>query len=263
MEIKLKKKEDEIEDTEQDGADELPIKTEEPSLEEKTRRLEIENAELRGFQKASQERKPSVQSEHEQTKMRVNADMAAMDDEKFQQIYRMSKSDARATLAERDAAISRSENQKAIAEAEAKVEMATKFGADFYRYKDRIEEGLADLSDEARKDPKKVSRAMERMFLSLQREGFAPKPTGDPQRKKIVTDFEKPTHAAPKAPEDKTEEIPDQYKPFSKVFGIRDEKERKELMKQIDEGEFVPMDMGQGYWFKHPSRGFEKIETKK
>lgn len=257
MEITLKKK---------DETDHLPQEEEEvktPSIEEEKRRLEIENAEMRGRLSAIKEQpKATPVNSHEQTKQRVYADVASMDDEQFQSAYKMSKDAAKMTIMERETDMSRKESRRAIAEAEAKAEMGIKYGADFYRYKNHIEEAVADLSDEAKSDPQRLSRAMERIYLSLQKEGVI-KTTKDDARKKIVPDFEKPMPGGDKTERTlENDEVVETYRPFSKVFGIRSEKERKDLMKTIDEGEFVPMDMGNGYWFKNPARGFERVERK-
>lgn len=233
-----------------------------PSLEEEKHRLEIENAEMRGRLSAAKETSSTpVANSHEQTKQVVYRDAGALDDDKFFEVYKMTKSEAKATLTQREAEIARKESKLAFAEAEAKVELATRFGADFYRFKNQIEEGIADLSDDVKADPKRLAKAMERHYLSLQKEGVAPK-LKDDQRKKIVSDFERPGATGAVEKKENEEQIPDVYKPFSKVFGIRSEVERKDLMKTIDEGEFVPMNMGNGYWFRHPDRGFERDEPK-
>jgi hypothetical protein len=246
----------------EETVDEFPeTKEEELSIEEKHRRLELENAEMRGRLSAAKEQpRTPPQNSHEQTKARIYSDANSLDDEKFQDVYKMSKNQAMMTILERDAAISKAEAKRAAAEAEAKVEMATKYGSSFYQFKNQVEEAVADLSEEVKSDPSRLARAMERFYLSFQKEGVATRTKPD-ERKKMINDFEKPA-LSPPAEKKEQEEIPAAYKPFSKVFGIHSETERKELMQTIAEGEFVPMDMGNGYWFKSPERGFERVEPK-
>lgn len=258
MAIEFEKKKDEVEELPKEDEKEVVS-----SIDEEKRRLEIENAELRGFKKATEEKKTersSAQTAHEQTKARVGADMVNMDDDKFQEIYKMNKSEARSLMAQKDSDLSREENKRLMAEAEAKVEMATKYGASFYQYKNQVEEAVADLSEDVRSNPARLAKAMERLYLGFQKEGPIQKKESL-DRKKIVSDFEKPTPSIP-VEKKESEEIPEQYRPLSKVFGIRDEKERKDLMRTIANGEFVPMDMGGGYWYKDPAKGFEKVEQK-
>lgn len=261
MEITLKKKEDE---NNEDENNELPPKDEDiktPSIEEEKRRLELENAEMKGRLSALKEQpRPQPTNTHEQTKQRVYADAAGMDDENFQKVYGMSKDQAKLTIVEREAAMSRTESRRAMAEAEAKTEMATKYGTDFYLYKGQVEDAVADLSEEVRSDPSRLSKAVERIYLGLRKDSKAP--SKEDPRKKIVSDFSPPTPSIDAEKKPDAKEIPEAYKPLSKVFGIKDETERQELMKTIKEGEYVPMNMGGGIWFKHPDRGFERVESK-
>ena len=128
-------------------------------------------------------------------------------------------------------------------------------------FKNQIEENIEDLSDEAKSDPKRLARAMERIYISLQK-GDVVHSSKD-SRRKIVDNFEITIPSGKtESKELENDDVKEAYRPFSKVFHITSEKERKELMQTIDEGEFVPMNMGNGYWFKHPSRGFERVEQK-
>lgn len=232
------------------------------SIEEK-RRLEIENAEMRGRLSVIDEQKRTVNTNStEQIKAKVMGDVNGLEDDKFQELYHMTKSQAVAAIYEQENKQSRVEMRRATAEAEANSEMGIKYGSEYYRFKNQIDESIADLSDEARTDPKRLAKHKERMFLSLQKE-TAIRSNKDDSRKKIVNDFEPPTPPIDKKNEEiKNEEIPDKYRSLTKVFGLKDEKERKEYMQMIKDGSFVPMDMGGGMVFRHPDRGFEVAEKK-
>lgn len=252
MEVVLKKKDEEIDDL--PGNNEPDTK----AIEEEKRRLELENAEMRGqLKERNNTVKVTPQAQHEQVKQRVLSDVNGLDEEKFQEIYKMGKSQAMMTLMERDTAISKSEARLATADAKADVEMVAKYGSDYYTYRTQIDEAISDLSDEAKGDSVKLARAKERILISLK--NAAPPKIKNDEKKRIINDFEKPT---PGIPVDKkmNDEIPDVYRPLSKAFGIHSEKERQEYMQLVKDGEFVPMNMGGGVWFKHPDRGFEHVE---
>ena len=265
MTLEFKKKnEEEIDELPPEEGEEDAIESE----KEKLHRLELENAEMRGRQaereKVEKPKEPTV-NQHEANKQRVFADSASLSDEDFEKVYKMPKTEARQTMLDRDNQILKYESRVAHAEAEAKVELSTKYGADFYRYKNEVETALADLSPEARQDPKRVAAFMERTYKSLAVEPTKVKKENlDPSRKKIVSDFEKPKHdpeARGKADEEE-DLVEEQHRPLANVLGLRSEKERKEMMEMQAKGGYIPMNLGGGKWFKDPNKGFE-IEPKK
>jgi len=122
---------------------------------------------------------------------------------------------------------------------------------------------LDDLSPEVRQDPKRLAKHMERQYLALQSEKRISEPEKVDPRKRITSDFAKPsvgTVPGERAPvEVESDEIPAEYQPLSKAMGLTSEKERKEMMKRISDGEYVPMNLGGGVVFQDPNKGFEKI----
>lgn len=264
MALTFKKKEEEIDELPpEEGTD--PVK----ESEDEKHRLELENAELRGrmAERDKFEKKEPTVDTHEINKQRILADSNNMTDEDFEKIYKMPKHQAVAYTLDQDNRRTKYESKKAIAEAEAKTEMAAKYGADFYRFKNECESALEDLSPEARQDPKKVAAYMERIYRGLSTEKTK-SPTGkevDSSRKKIVSDFEKPKPDAEKVKKELTDEdlVEEQHRPLANVLGLRSEKERKEMMELQAKGGYIPMNMGGGKWFKDPSRGFEKVAAEK
>jgi hypothetical protein len=265
MEITVKKKEAE--------ADELPAEEKEvegadvvAKERERLRQLELENAEMRGKLSVSQPNKPSPVDQFQQQKLRVMTDINTLDDETFERTYKMPKHSASMAMFERENEMTRAESKRAIAEAEAKAEMSAKYGSNFYAIKAQIEDSLDDLSPEVRQDPKRLAKHMERQYMALQSERRINEPEKIEPRKKIVSDFAKPgvgSVPGEKPPvEPETDEIPAEYQPLSKAMGITSEKERKEMMKRISDGEYVPMNLGGGVVFQDPNKGFEKVAPK-
>lgn len=272
MALKIKlPKEDVIEEQ-----DELPGEIENQEEEEvvvkdthaeEALRLKLENAELRGKLSVTQkvERPADALTLHEQAKAKVFSDINMYTDDQFEQIYKMPKSQASITMLDRENALTKAETKRLHAESEAKSEMGAKYGTEFYKYKAEIEEAVEDLSEEARKDPKRVARFMETKFLSLQREEKpAPRPgsvKGDEGRRKVVNDFDKPNPQQDETlakKQEKLDVIAEGDRALAKSMGITSEKERLSYMT-----DFVPMKLGGGIWLKDPNKGFEKIEPTK
>lgn len=264
--IKRSAKEAEELDTLPEGSEEEQETIVETVEEDEALKLKIENAEMRGRLSILQktERPVDAMTIHEQQKAIVFSDMNTHSDEQFEQKYKMPKHQASTTMLERDNALSKAETKRLHAESEAKSEMGAKYGTEFYKYKAQIEEAVEDLSEEARKDPKRVARFMEKQFLAMQKEE---KPTlrqsskETEGRRKVVTDFAKPNASADNELHRKQEEpdvIAEGDRELARNMGITSEKERLSYM-----GDFVPMNMGGGKWLKDPSKGFEKIESAK
>lgn len=235
-------------------------------------KLKLENAEMRGRlserEKFDKKPEPSVNA-HEQTKTTVLRDANNLSDEDFEKTYKMPKHQAVATILDRDNQITREEVRRNNAEAAAKTEMATKYGADFYRFSNEVESALEDLSPEARKDPKRVAAFMERTYRGLaidKPKSTVPGKEADSSRRKIVKDFEPPKHekdAGGKDLEVDEDLVEEQHRPLGNALGLRSEKERKMYMEMQAKGGYIPMNLGGGKWFRDPAKGFEIVDTKK
>lgn len=260
MDITLKKKAEEIDDLPPEGEKVEGADVEEISEKERLRKLELDNAEMRGRLSALQEKKPTAVDQFQQTKLRVLTDINQMDDEQFEKLYKMQKHQASMAVMEQENAATKAESRRAVAEAEAKTELGIKYGTSFYEMKSQIEEALEDLSPEVRQDPKKLARYMERQYLALATQVKPKKATEKEEpRRRITPDFEQPNPVAiekVKKSED-DEEITEVDRPLAKAMGLKTEKERKEYMT-----DFVPMNLGGGVVFRDPEKGFERVEPK-
>lgn len=261
-------------ETETEGEDSLPgdetPEIQEPVVDKKSERereLELELAEKRGELKAlkSNAGAGSGQMTIEQTKQLVFGDINNLSDEDFQKKYRTSKHAASMTVMDADNRQTKAEARQLHAEAEASVELSSKY-ADFGKFKSQIRENMADLSEEARQNPERLSKFMERQYLALSRDSERPAPQKkSDDRRRVVADFEKPQRGAADEPREvESDEIKDEIPADSDIsnqklahlMGVRSEKERKDLAgKDLI---YVDMELGEGWRFGDPRQGFQK-----
>jgi hypothetical protein len=97
--------------------------------------------------------------------------------------------------------------------------------------------------------------------LLLEKENPTPlkkKQEADPMRRKIVDDFHKPNQDPNKGADKKnSDELAPELAEVGKRFGITTESERKKFSSP-----YIPMDLGGGYKFEDPKKGFEKVAQK-
>lgn len=229
----------------------------------------LEAAELRGQLKVLKGDQPNGQNSHAQIKQAVFNDANSLSDEDFQTKYRMAKHMATASVLEREGAMTKSEMKQELAEARAASELSGRYGSEYYKHKDKIEETLADLSPEVRQDSKRLAVHMERVYKSLAIDRPKPKTAAEKEevRRRMTPDFEKPTIEAGNG-KDKDEnadkdEIEEAYRPLAKAVGLSSETERRKYKAMIDGGEFVPMELGGGVTFSDPVKGFERVAAGK
>lgn len=267
MEIEIKKKVDE-------EVDELPGDEKEVVASSRERELELELAEARGELKArksiSTTSNTNGQMTLEQTKQLVFTDMNNLSDEDFRKKYNQTKHAATMTITDADNRTTKAEAKRDRAEALAVSEIGAEIGSDFYKFKDQILENAADLSEEARQDPAKLKRFLKAQYVTMTKE-IERKPVGDGSRRKVAADFEKPTLVVAKdeGKEELDTEIPDEIpkdsdissRKLAQYMGLNgvSEKERKSLAEK--EMIYVDMDLGGGYRFGDPKRGFEKVKV--
>lgn len=265
--VKVGKKSEEVddlpidEDASVDGGDVVE--------EDEVTRLKIENAEQRGRLSILQKTQSDPRINHEQTKISVFQDANNMDDEAFFNKYRMQKHMATAAVLEQEQRMTKAETRQELAEARASSELSARYGTDYFKYKDQVEETLNDLSPEVRQDPKRLAKHLERTYKALAVDRPTPKPksvSGDESRRRITSDFEKPIpESDPRKNEDlkPKDEIEEQFRPLAKAIGLTSESERVKYKSIVDSGEFVPMDLGGGVSFSDPAKGFERAEKPK
>lgn len=269
VKVKSKSEEEEVDELENEEGEEVDGADVVEDDDDEATRLKIENAEMRGKLSVLQKAQGNPHSNHEQVKLQVFQDANNLSDEDFHKKYNMQKHMATASVLERENAMTKAETKQELAEARASSELSAKYGPEYFRHKEQIEETLADLSPEVRQDPKRLAKHMERVFkaVSTERPNAKPKSVKDGEdRRKVVKDFEKPTPDADARKGDEEEdkdEIEEQFRPLAKAVGIQTESERLHYKDLIDKGEFVPMELGGGVRFADPAKGFERVEAKK
>ena len=244
--------------------------------EEKAHRLEIENAELRGrqsvFEKkpepiktAPVETKSAQETQWETTKSTVNSHLSALDDEKFEEQYKMSKADARAQVAQGDQKMQAIKTNERTARMEAENRLYRKY-QDYGEFENEVRESIADAAPEIRQDPERLSRYLERHYKAASatkpKPPAAPKtPEGNPMNRRIVNqDFVPPNPSANPTNQKnlqsrKPGEIAPENAKYCKAFGVETEEERQSFMKPE-----IEMNMGGGIVLRDPAKGFEKIK---
>lgn len=238
---------------------------------DRVRKIEIENAELRGKNSALESFRtsaPSVDSTTQarnQWKQTVLGDMNGMSDDDFRSKYKFEKYQATAAILENEFTTSDTKNKEQIAELRAENRLVAKYGKDFGDVRDKVDEMVAMASPEIRQDPKKLEKFMETAYLAASKEKpatpIAAKSKGNDMQRRIVNSLERPTPVAQGG--QRTAEAKDtlapEYQKLGRAFGLTSEKERKALL----ETNYVPMELGNGLVYRDPSRGVEKIEAAK
>jgi hypothetical protein len=225
--------------------------------EQKAHRLEVENAELRGRNSVLDKNKPAAADQRaalQNAKTNVFTDANNLSDEDFEGRYKMSKSVAMSSVLEQENRFTAQETKRLNAEARAEAQLSAELGAEFYRYKDKI--NLDDLSEEARQDPTRLARFMKTQLKALMTK--VPKKSAVSDRSKVVTDFDAPQPAAAakaKEPLKKSDEIAEEDRELARLMGLDKESDRVRFSSDV-----VEMDMGGGYVFRDAKKGFEKVE---
>lgn len=216
-----------------------------PAVNDSTQDLRLEIAELRGRLSATETKKENPVDVAEQqalaTKNRVISDANTMDDDQFQQMYKMTKLNAIHSVNQYDLDQEKNKSSVKIAELEAKSELISKYPT-FAKNYDKVKSVISDLSPEARKDPERLKKALEKEFLYISKddkEPVAPKREGDMNRKRIANDFERPSITPNRTERKEDDLIPEEDRALAARFGINKESDRKKFSNP-----FIPMDMG-------------------
>jgi len=184
-------------DLNEDGSEAPPKENEEPEpgpVQKSDREIELEkqlerergkNEALSQLgQKPTEEKKPEPALDPEEqrwndTKSRVMSDVGQMDDERFQEVYKMSKAEARIQVQEQDSYRAQVKSNERTARIEAESRLAMKYGQDFGEVAGDVRKFVAELSPEVRQDPDRLERALEREFKLIRSE--KPKPKEEPK----------------------------------------------------------------------------------
>lgn len=237
----------------------LPEVTETP-VEEKpndaAKKLELENAELKGkvsaFETISKS-SPKVDQPNNQEVWKNQAlqDSNTLNDEEFQTKYKYNKLEVTRAILQYEFTQQTTQQKTQFAELRAENQMIAKH-SDFWDYKDAIKEAVEDVSPEVKQDPERLAKVMERAYLAASKD--KPKGKEPMQRSQITSNFERPT---PKDNSQKktSDEIPAEYAERNKKFGITSEKERQALIATDD----CETDFGAGYVLRDRAKGFEKV----
>jgi hypothetical protein len=288
MEITRKAKTEDVDTLEDAPEEKEPDAIEEPQPSKRERELELQLARQEGEMSAMKRLNTNTgQPSLEQTKQIVLNDANTLSDEDFHRKYpQHTKHTAIMTVMDADNRQTKAEARQLHAEASAAAKLSAKYGAAYYDVESKIREGMEDLSPEARQDAEKLSRYMERQFLALSRGSITPKTKSD-DRRKVVSDFEKPTIQAKKeiAPIDNgdEDEIKDEVPEGSDIssqklaafLNIRSAKEQKDIIAKwhpgTEKGEtvaYVDMDLTckdpyakEKIIFNDPKRGFERVKV--
>jgi len=265
MKVKLEKKEQELdsEDTTQE-ADELPDTevVDEETEEDVAKKLEIENARLQGKLEAMEAKPKTVQDDpNERARIQLLNDSNSLDDETFEKIYRAPKHQVMATFLDQQLRTNQAKTNQKIAESEARMELASKYGKDVSKYRKELNEALEEASPEVRRDPERLAAYLERQYLAFEKAEPVKKPVlkkeEDVHRRKIVQDFAKPGvdgSDLKKEDNSKKDELKDDLKQLGSRWGIETETERKKYL-----GKVVHVDMDFGSGVKLTKTGFEKV----
>jgi hypothetical protein len=285
MEVKLPKKQDDApkddaqnelpgDDAQDEGADdgvsldEIADEGDEGagnSYSKRERELELKNAKLEGQlelfnqNRGSQAANASVQEQ--QYMNQVYADLSLADEDFVEKYKGYNKSQV-------IQAINQQQNFKQTSEVSkltAKNSLSRKY-PDFIEFEDKVDEALADANPQVLADPARLKAFMERQYLAISKDGkrdALPKPkagTGkkDEGRKTIVgnSDFVPPSPKSGNSKKDGdggADEIKAEDRELASRFGIKSEAQRKKFMSP-----YIPMDLGGGYKFESPEKGFEK-----
>ena len=225
------------------------------------RRLELENAELKGKVEAFQtiakstEKSNSTASKDEETwKNAALNDINILSDEEFIAKYKNNKMQVNTALLQYDFQKQTASQRQQISELRAENRMTAKY-SNFSEYKDQIQEAMNDAAPEVKQDPERLTKVMERAYLAaLNNPSTKNKEVPMDRRSIQTTNFEKPRAHVDKKQEN-SDEIPVEYAPICNAFGIRSEKERQQYL-NTDE---IETQFGNGYVLRDSKKGFEKV----
>jgi len=274
VEVKEKTKEEVI-DKEEPKVDEPAV--EEPKQEpvkqpdaDRLKELEIEKARLEGElaarreepKKETPEPMDPQEAQYQQTKQIVSNDASAMDEDAFNEKYKMSKSDARMyyVQAEQERERVRNAEERSLLRAENTV--AKKYGEKFTQYEKDIADSVRDLDPSVRQNPERLARHMERSLKALVADE-KPEPKSPKSEKPIDggnrivdTGFVEP-NVIPDAPikkENKDDLIAEPDRKLAARFGIEKESDRKKWA----DSPYCPIEFGSGLSISDPAKGIER-----
>jgi hypothetical protein len=228
-----------------------------PVVDEEKRKLEIENAELRGKASAFETiSKNSISSKEptqaDQWKSTALADINGLNDDDFQTKYKYSKLQVNSAILQNDFQTQTVAQNQKFAKIEAENKIVTKH-PDFFEYSKEIQDAIDEVAPEVRQDPERLAKVMERAYLAASK--GSTKKENVVERKHITTGFEKPSPKREVSKQNDNDEIPEEFSKTCKAFGLTSEKERKSLMESI----YVETNFGNGIVLRDPEKGFEKI----
>lgn len=230
--------------------------------DEAARKVELENAELRGKVSAFESISKNVpggtmQNNQDQWKINALTDSNNLNDEEFQSKYKVSKLAAAQAIHEYEIKnLSESQSRK-FAKIEAENKLLSKY-PDLYENQQAIQEAINDASPEVRADSDRLAKAIERAYLAERK--INPTKGQLVERKNISSGFEKPVpRNGGSGRVVESDEIPAEYAGITKRFGLTSEKERQRLMSSDDvETDFGFQD-GKRIVFRDREKGFEQV----
>lgn len=233
-----------------------------PPVDDIAKKLELENAELKGrisaFESiAKSTPQPQTQNQADAWKQVAYNDINTLDDDEFETKYKNKKHQVSAAILEYEIKTQSAQTRQEVAELKAENKLMSKY-PDLHKYDNVIREALTDSSPEVKQDPERLARVMERAYLAAAKENPAPKKKEESmERRQIQANFEKPSpkFAGNPGKGNENDEIPGEFAPICRAFGIQSEKERRALM-ETDE---VETDYGNGIVFRRSEKGFEKV----
>lgn len=258
--MRIEKKEAEITEDQEKTAEELAAESAVIAEQEKERvhKIEQENAELRGkasaFESMAKGNQSQPQVAQDQWKSIALTDSNNLSDDEYFSKYKITKLQGAQAIHEYEIKnLSESQSRK-FAKMEAENKLLTKY-PDLYENSEAIQEAINDASPEVRADSERLAKVIERAYLATGK--GQPKPKGEPlERKQITSGFERVVpRSAGTGREKQSDEIPPEYAPILKHFGVTSEKERQKLMSSDE----VETHYGDGIVFRDSEKGFEKV----
>lgn len=253
----------------------IPPVSEPETPEQKSHRLELENAELRGktsvlekeppAQEPAPMPRPQRELQWEQTKILVNGHIGSMTEEDFETKYGVSKSIAQGQIVTGDQQISTEKTAERTTKMEAENKLYAKYGPEYAEVADEMSSIILEASPEVRNDPKRLASYIERQFKAIRKpkkeEPKAPVPvSGDPMQRRISNfDNSDPIPAPAANPnEPKKTPVDPSFSHILKQFKIDSEEERQKYM-----SENIRMDMGRSggksVILADEKKGFERV----
>ena len=248
--------------------------------EQDERDLELENARLKAKLEAHEEirsERPIVtkrdpeDEKYQQTKSIVLADSGSLDDDSFQEKYKMSKAEAKVHFVNHERERDSNKHNEDMAFLRAENIITKKYEEEYSKYENQVSESISDLSPSVRQDPKKLALHIERTIKALKADEPAPKPQrksaprkqedGEMDKRIVDSGFSKPNIVPDERNIDldknKDDEIAESDRSLAAKFGITSEKERLKYKNT----NYIETDYGNGVKFGDPKRGFEKKKS--